>query len=85
MTDLLYRRYSNPQSILSMDAGTGIQLLEYALKKEEDALLFSRWIQGAQYTMSFDDFKATLTKRDKPVEDVLEDVDNIMEAFEKTR
>ena len=68
-----------------MDAGTGIQLLEHALKKEEEDLLFSRWIQGAQYTMSFDDFKASLTRRDKPTEEVLADVDNIMEAFEKER
>ena len=68
-----------------MGAETGIQLMEYALKKEEDELIFSRWIHGAQYTMSFNDFKASLSRRDKPTEEVLADVDNIMEAFEKER
>lgn len=83
---MLYRRYSSPQSILSMDAETGIQLLEYALQQEEDDKIFSRWIHGAQYTMSFDAFKASLTPRkEKPTEEVLEDVGNILEAFEKER
>ena len=68
-----------------MDAEAGIQLLEYALQREEDDLIFSRWVHGAQYTMSFDAFKASLTRRERPTEEVLEDVGNILEAFEKER
>lgn len=48
-------------------------------------MIFSRWIHGAQYTMSFKDFKASLCRREKPTEEILADVDNIMEAFEKER
>ena len=81
----MYRRYSNPQELLSLDAETGVLLLEYALEKESDALIFSRWIQGAQYTMSFDAFKAALSRKERPTEEVLEDVGNILEAFEKER
>lgn len=55
------------------------------MQKEEDKLLFSRWIQGAQYTMSFSDYKGSLSRREKATEEVLADVDNIMEAFEKER
>lgn len=68
-----------------MDAEDGILLLEYALEKEEDALIFSRWIHGAQYTLSFADFKTLLSRKEKPVKEVLEDVDNIMAAFERER
>ena len=86
MTDLLYRRYSNPQELLSLEAEDGILLLEYALEKEEDALIFSRWVQGAQYTMSFDSFKASLARKpEKPAEEVLEYVGNILQAFEQER
>lgn len=68
-----------------MDAEDGIRLLEYALEKESDDLIFSRWIQGAQYTMSFEDFKASLSRTERPTEEILEDVGSILEAFEKER
>lgn len=60
-------------------------LLEYALEKEADELIFARWIHAAQYTMSFDAFKASLSHREKPTKEVLEDVGNILEAFENER
>ena len=68
-----------------MDAETGIVLMEYALEKEEEALIFSRRIHAAQYTMSFNEFKASLSRRERPTAEVLEDVGNILEAFEKER
>lgn len=47
--------------------------------------MFQRWINGYQY-MSFDDFRAELTpKPDKPTEEIMEDVGNIMRAWEVTR
>ena len=68
-----------------MDAEAGIVLIEYALGKEEDALIFSRWIHAAQYAMSFGDFKAALSRREKPTSVVMEDVGDILKAFEKER
>lgn len=69
-----------------MDAEDGILILEHALEKEEDALIFSRWVQGAQYTMSFEQFKEALRPPEmKPTEMVLEDVGNILQAFEQKR
>lgn len=69
-----------------MDAEAGITLLEYALEQEEEQRIFDRWIQGAQYSMSFESFKTSLTKRPaKSEKAVLEDVENILCAFEKER
>ena len=69
-----------------MDAEAGITLLEYALEQEEDQRLFERWVQDAQYSMSFESFKESLKKRPaKSEKAVLEDVENILCAFEKER
>lgn len=69
-----------------MPAADGLALLEYAMEQETDRLLFDRWIQGAQYSVSFDEFKASLHRPpDRPTEDILEDVGNILQAFEKAR
>lgn len=69
-----------------MDAEEGVALLRYALEREEDELIFRRWVQGPQYTMSFDAFKASLAKpKDKPSEVILEDVETILGAFEAER
>ena len=49
-------------------------------------MLFDRWVQGAQYTVSFDEFKASLHRPpDRPAEEILEDVGTILQAFEKAR
>lgn len=56
------------------------------MEQETDRLLFDRWVQGAQYTMSFDAFKASLHRPpDRPAEEILEDVGTILQAFEKAR
>lgn len=69
-----------------MDAADGIAMLEYAMEQEEDKLLFARWVQGAQYVQSFDDFKASLRPpENKPTDVILEDVGNILQAFERER
>ena len=72
--------------ILDMDMEAGVGLLEYAMEQETDRMIFERWIQGAQYSQSFDDFKAALRPREmKPEHVVLEDVGNILQAFERER
>lgn len=69
-----------------MDAELGASLLLRAVELEEDAQLFQRWIQHAQYTVSFEDFKAALHRPPpKPTAEVLEDVGNILKAFEAGR
>lgn len=85
MTDLLHRRYHDTAAILALDAEEGISLLIHAMEAEETERLFQRWINGYQH-MSFDAFRAELTpKPDKPVEEIMEDVGNIMRAWEVTR
>ena len=69
-----------------MDAELGVSLLLRAMELEEDAQIFQRWIQQAQYSVSFEDFKASLCRpAPKPTAEVLEDVGNILEAFEAGR
>lgn len=86
LTDLLYRRYHEPAAVLAMDMEAGMSLLEYAMEQEADRMIFARWIQGAQYSQSFEQFKAALRPPEmKPTEVVLEDVGNILQAFEQER
>lgn len=55
------------------------------METEETERMFQRWINGYQH-MSFDAFRAELTpKPDKPTEEIMEDVGNIMRAWEVTR
>lgn len=69
-----------------MDADLGAALMLRAMELEEDEMIFQRWIQQAQYTVSFDDFKAALHRPPpKPTKEVLEDVGNILKAFEAGR
>jgi len=86
LTDLLYRRYHVPADILAMDADAGVSLLTHAIEQEEEHLIFLRWVQMAQYTQSFEAFKAGLHRPpDKPTETILEDVGSILHAFEQER
>lgn len=48
---------------MEMPAEEGISLLTFALEKEEEDKLYSRWIGFAQYEVSFEEFKRKL----KPV------------------
>lgn len=71
-----------------MDWDDGIELLIFALEKEEEQLIFSRWIQGAHNIMSFEAYKAALQERSKPPradEEILDDVGNILASFEAER
>ena len=85
LTDLVFRRYHDPSSILYLEAEEGIALLLYAMETEETDRLFSRWINGYQ-TMGFDEFRAALTPvPDKPAEEILEDVGDILQTWEVRR
>ena len=69
-----------------MDANAAVSLLEHAFEQEEDQRIFARWVQGAQYKMSFSDFKKALRKPPvKSTDAILNDVGNILQAFEKER
>ena len=87
MTDLLFRRYHNAGALLEMPADDGIALLLHGMEQEEDARIFSRWVCGPQYRMSFEQFKTALTKKlsVKSTTEILRDVEDIMEAFEQER
>lgn len=62
-----------------MEADEGLSLLLYALEQEEDALLFNRWVNGLQYSISFDEFKQKLKPvRQKSEREILADVEHIL-------
>ena len=68
-----------------MEAEDGVALLVHAVEAEETERLFQRWINGYQH-MSFDQFRAELTpKPDKTTEEIMEEVGDIMRAWEVTR
>lgn len=69
-----------------MDFESGTALLFFALEKEEDHLIFLRWIQDAHNAVSFDDYKAALRpKIPRADKEVLDDVGNILASFEAGR
>lgn len=66
-----------------MPLDEGISFLLFARKKEQDDLIFQRWLNGYQ-EIPFDEFKSKL----KPVEiksdeEILNDVAEMMRSFEK--
>lgn len=62
-----------------------MDLLLHAMEAEETERIFQRWINGYQ-SMSFDAFRYELTpKPEKSTEEIMEDVENIMAAWEVTR
>ena len=66
-----------------MDADDGMDLLLHAFEQEEDALLFQRWVNGPQYSISFSEFKAALNPPPPKAEsEVMEDVKNILAVFQ---
>ena len=68
-----------------MEAEDGVALLVHAVEAEETERLFQRWINGYQH-MSFDQFWAELTPQpDKTTEEIMEEVGDIMRAWEVTR
>lgn len=44
-----------------MPAAEGVELIEFAMAQMVEEKLFARWINGAQYQMSFDAFNKALT------------------------
>lgn len=73
-----------------MDANAGVALLEFAFEREEDEKLFERWVQREQYSISFTAYKEELKKAQKQMsvkstKEILDDVENILNSFEKKR
>ena len=66
-----------------MPADDGLVLLRFAKDKEEEDLLFQRWLVAGQFEMSFEEFKQKLCppqQKDDAV--VLADVQNILTSWE---
>lgn len=66
-----------------MPADDGIAFLLFAKSKEEEAMLFQRWLVQAQFEMSFDEFKDQLMRKPKKDEEILKDVENIMKGWDQ--
>lgn len=66
---------------MEMPVDDGISLLSYALGKEEDDMLYSRWVGLAQYEVSFEEFKQKLAPVRIDEKKTLEKVDKLMETI----
>jgi hypothetical protein len=56
----------------------------YAYEKNDEELLFQRWIYGYQFNISFEQFKAEIKERAKPPkneDEILKDVKAIITLF----
>jgi len=73
-------RYGDYKFIQEFDIEEALSLLEYALQKREEELLFQRWIHDFQCQMSFNEFKERLKPRPiKKEEEILADVKEILD------
>lgn len=81
----MLRRYSDVERIMELPANDGVQLLSYALNKEQDDRLFMRWIGQAQYQMSFDEFKQSLIPVRIDTKKTMEQLDELMENTKWTK
>lgn len=61
-----------------MPVEDGISLLVYAFEKEDEDKLFDRWVNAAQYEVSFDEFKRKLQPVTIDEKKTLEDIDKLM-------
>lgn len=69
-----------------MPADEGIRFLLFVIEREEEALLFQRWLVGAQFSMSFEEFKHQLESKPlKSDEEIIADVESIMNEWDKKR
>ena len=65
-----------------MPAEEGLSLLLFAFAQEEDGLLFQRWVNGPQFSVSFEEFKQGLRPApQKSEKEILEDVEHILSTF----
>ena len=66
-----------------MQADDAISLLIFAFEKEEEDMLFLRWIQEAQHIMTLDDFRAALQSSGKRINEraAVKDALGIIEAM----
>ena len=66
-----------------MPADEGMAFLRFISDKDEESLLFQRWIVSAQFEMSFDEFKEKLKPKPmKDDEEILQDVEDILRSLE---
>lgn len=73
-------RYGDYKFIENLDIEEALSLLELALQKREEELLFQRWVHDMQFQMSFDEFRERL--KPKPIkkeEEILADVKEILD------
>lgn len=70
---------------MELPANDGVQLLSYAMNKEQDDRLFMRWIGQAQYQMSFDEFKQSLIPVRIDTKKTMEQLDELMENTKWTK
>lgn len=67
---------------MDMSAEKGADFLLYVKNKEEEELLYQRWIVQSQFVMSFDEFRNRLKPAIINEEEILRDVESILKSME---
>lgn len=67
---------------MDMPAEKGADFLLYVKNKEEEELLYQRWIVQSQFVMSFDEFRNRLKPAIINEEEILRDVESILKSME---
>lgn len=65
-----------------MPLNEGLSFIDYMFDRENDSLLWQRWVAGVQYEMSFDEFKQAVTRKpQRPDKEVIAEAQDILNAF----
>ncbi len=67
---------------MSMDYEDAISLIDFAVEKDIEEILFHRWIHDLQFQMSFDEFKQKLKPQKlRDDKEILAEVKDILTLF----
>ena len=89
--ELLFRRYHNPQCIITMEIEEGILFLNKAKEKEIEEKLFTLWsnlypLMNKDNCISWDDYYRQCTKKsitNKSNKDILRESEEILKLSQK--
>jgi len=78
----LLKRYGSLDYVLKSEVDEALSLIEYAFKKQEEELIFQRWIPYQH--ISFDEFKTQIKPHEiKSDNEILSDVKEIITLFNR--
>lgn len=79
---MILKRYSSLDYIFSLEINEALSHIDFLFEKQEEELIFQRWINGPQFYMSLEAFKEKLQPIElRDEEEILDEVYEIIKMF----